>query len=43
MTNFWPLTFALIGYWVLAGALELIRTPSQPRSGTNRLPDRPVT
>ena len=27
MTYFWLLTFGLIGFWFLAGVVDLIRTP----------------
>lgn len=41
MTYFWPLTFGLIGFWFLAGVVDLIRTPKtslNESSGLNRQP-----
>jgi hypothetical protein len=41
MTHFWPLTFAMIGYWFLVGVVGLIRLPKTHTAtniGLNRQP-----
>lgn len=41
MTNFWLLPFGMIGFWIAAGIVEIIRTPKPPQNrdqGINRAP-----
>lgn len=32
----WALPFGMIGFWIAAGLVELIRTPTAPRDLANR-------
>lgn len=41
MTNFWPLTFGMISFWVVAGVIDLITLPKSVRphnAGSNQRP-----
>lgn len=40
MVHFWPLTFGMMGFWLLAGVVELVKTTNELKKSEKNMDHR---